>query len=154
MIKGRTKHQTRAAFSLLEQLTAAAAIAVVFAIIYALLNAGSILYAKIVQVNVVHRTARSASEFVASKIYEAVEQPVLLSASGLPHPAVDAPLGHLADGIPNESENFKPSEGVMFMRYLGTLMVSSGVNATSNTMTVKNMPPGMSPQYMAAPPAG
>ena len=153
-MKKLTHRWSLAAFTLMEQMAAAAAVGIISAIVYAMLNAGSIMYTRIVQVNAVHRTARSAAEVVSARLYEAVGQPILLNATAVPHAPVDAPIGYKTDGIATEAENFKPSEGVLFMRYVGSLMVSSGVNATSSNMMVKNFPRGLSPQYNSTPPAG
>jgi len=143
-----------AGLAIAEQMVAAAAVGIVSAVAYSFLSAGSIMYSRIVQVNAVQRTARSAMEFIALQLYEAAERPVLLNAVAEPHAAVDAPSGEFADGISSEAENFKPSEGVIFNRYIGSLKINSGVNATSSTVVAVNMPPGSSPDFTADPPAG
>jgi hypothetical protein len=145
---------SKAGITIAEQMVTAVAVGIVSLVAYSFLSAGSIMYSRVVQVNAVQRTARSSAEFIARQLYEAAERPVLLNAAAEPHPAVDAPSGVFADGNASVSENFKPSEGILFHRAIGSLMVSAPVNADSTHITLKNMPPGSSPEFTALPPAG
>lgn len=150
----RLHANSRAGIAIAEQMVAAVAVGIVSVVAYSFLSAGNIMYSRVVQINAVQRTARSSAEFIARQLYEAAERPVLLNAAAEPHAPVDAPSGVFADGRATVSENFKPSEGLLFHRSIGSLMVSAPVNADSAELTLKNMPPGSSPEFTASPPAG
>ena len=106
--------RTRAS-TLIEMLVSTMAVVILGGVIYAMLNGATVLYTKIFQVSAVQQTARGAMQAVSTRIYEAVQQPVLVDANGNDLTAIDAD----GDGQATTAENWVPSAGVKFRVAVG-----------------------------------
>ena len=101
----RIRHTQRTrASTLIEMLVTTTVVTILGGVIYAMLNGATVLYTKIFQVSAVQQTARGAMQAITTRIYEAVQQPVLVDENGDDLPAIDAD----GDGQATTAENWPP----------------------------------------------